>query len=250
MRHVTPIARNGAVTPAGPHGAVSRATVSSTSPARLPVGPGTTVGSFLSLQRSVGNRVVSRMLTTGSLQRASAADDPMINDFWGVKSALGLGDQGGKNLDKATDMAWNFATGLPGVGTAAAGVAYGIDTYKEDAAKDAGDANAQERFAHDKNTDIVSAIPGVGTATSIGGIMYDIMSDETSGDLSHDLQGGYSDPSAKGPDPEAGGGWNPGGASPAPTPAPAPGDASPTPTPTPAPAPGDYSTPNPDEQTG
>jgi hypothetical protein len=155
----------------------------------------------------------------------------MINDFWGVKKALGLGDQGGKYLDKATDMAWNVATSVPGLGTAAAGVAYGIDSYKEQAAIDAGDKNAQERFAHDQNADVVSAIPGVGTVSSFGGVMYDIMSDETSGDLSHQLQGGYSDPTANGPDPEAGGGWNPGGASP-------------------TPAPGDYPSPNPDEQTG
>jgi hypothetical protein len=75
VNHVSPSAKPGATNQAGSNRTAARPAVSPSSPSRLPVGPAHTVPTVLSLQHSVGNRVVSRMLatSTGVVQRGLSA---------------------------------------------------------------------------------------------------------------------------------------------------------------------------------
>ena len=101
--------------------------------------------------------------------------------------------------DLTKDAAWNFVTGIPGLGTVVAGVAAVDDVYNlvtED------DPKKKQTAMQDLAMDMVSATPGIGTVSSVFGIMFDALSgNQTSSDFERELMGG--DPEAdKGPNPD------------------------------------------------
>jgi len=89
---------------------------------------------------------------------------------------------------KAKDIAWNFATGIPGLGTLLAGHAAIDDLSRASNAKTDEERSAANRSAA---SNALSAIPGLGTALSVGGIAYDILApNDTAGELMDRVLGG------------------------------------------------------------
>lgn len=89
--------------------------------------------------------------------------------------------------DTAADIGWNALTAIPGVGTVVSGV-----SAVNDLSHAVGATNDQDRqqAIRDMAGDAVSMVPMVGSAMSFGGIGYDIISNDTSGNLENQLMGG------------------------------------------------------------
>jgi hypothetical protein len=95
---------------------------------------------------------------------------------------------GPSGWDKAADIGWNFLTGIPGVGTIAAGASAVNDVRHM--ITDKNKADKQQAF-RDLGGDLISATPALGTVSSFGGIIYDVLaSNDTSGNLENQLMGG------------------------------------------------------------
>ncbi|HEY0252832.1 MAG TPA: hypothetical protein VGC41_14955 [Kofleriaceae bacterium] len=95
---------------------------------------------------------------------------------------------GPSGWDTAADIGWNVLTGIPGVGTAAAGASAVNDVrhlVTDDKKED------QQQAMRDLAGDCISMIPLVGTVSSIGGAAYDVLgSNDTAGNLQNKLLGG------------------------------------------------------------
>lgn len=84
-------------------------------------------------------------------------------------------------MDKAKDIGWNVLTGMPGIGTAASF----LDIVRQEAIIDGtkniagGDVPGTEEIRaqarRDEIADVVSMVPGVGTASSVAGVFYDML---------------------------------------------------------------------------
>jgi hypothetical protein len=90
--------------------------------------------------------------------------------------------------DRASDIGWNALTGIPGVGTVVAGASMANDVrhmVTDDKKED------QQQAFRDLASDSISVVPLVGSVSSFGGIVYDMMdSSDTAGNLENQAMGG------------------------------------------------------------